>query len=81
MAPPTWIALSKASGDERYLTHADQEFWTTTNYLYDTGEHLFFRDSRYFTQRDAAGHLPGASITDYSPPATIDKPQTAVGTL
>jgi unsaturated rhamnogalacturonyl hydrolase len=56
MAPPTWIALSKASGDERYLTHADQEFWATTNYLYDTGEHLFFRDSRYFTQRDAAGH-------------------------
>lgn len=56
MAPPAWIALSKASGDERYLAHADQEFWATTNYLYDTGEHLFFRDSRYFTQRDAAGH-------------------------
>jgi unsaturated rhamnogalacturonyl hydrolase len=55
MAPPAWIALSKASGDERYLAHADQEFWATTNYLYDTEEHLFFRDSRYFTQRDAAG--------------------------
>ena len=55
MAPPTWIALSEASGDERYLAHADQEFWSTTNYLYDTEEHLFFRDSRYFTQRDAAG--------------------------
>jgi len=56
MAPPTWISLSVASGDERYLAHADQEFWATTNYLYDAQEHLFFRDSRYFTQRDAAGH-------------------------
>jgi unsaturated rhamnogalacturonyl hydrolase len=55
MAPPTWIALSKVSGDDRYLAHADQEFWATTNYLYDTEQHLFFRDSRYFTQRDAAG--------------------------
>lgn len=55
MAPPTWTALSKASGDARYLAHADQEFWATTNYLYDMEEHLFFRDSRYFTQRDAAG--------------------------
>lgn len=55
MAPPAWIALSEASGDDRYLAHADQEFWATTNYLYDTEEHLFFRDSRYFTQRDPAG--------------------------
>jgi unsaturated rhamnogalacturonyl hydrolase len=55
MAPPTWIALSQACGDERYLAHADQEFWATTHYLYDPEEHLFFRDSRYFTQRDAAG--------------------------
>jgi len=56
MAPPTWIALSRASGDGRYLAHADQEFWATTDYLYDNGEHLFYRDSRYFTQRDPAGH-------------------------
>jgi unsaturated rhamnogalacturonyl hydrolase len=35
MAPPTWIALSQACGDERYLAHADQEFWATTHYLYD----------------------------------------------
>ena len=55
MAPPTWTALSKATGDERYLAHADREFWATTNFLYDAQEHLFFRDSRYFTQRDAAG--------------------------
>jgi unsaturated rhamnogalacturonyl hydrolase len=56
MAPPAWIALTKASGDDRYLAHADAEFWATTAYLYDQGEHLYYRDSRYFPQRDAQGH-------------------------
>jgi unsaturated rhamnogalacturonyl hydrolase len=55
MAPPVWIALSKASGDARYLNHADAEFWATTDYLYDPQEHLYFRDSRFISQRDAAG--------------------------
>jgi unsaturated rhamnogalacturonyl hydrolase len=55
MAPPTWIALSKACGDPRYLAHADQEFWATTDYLYDAQEHLYFRDSRFRTRRDTAG--------------------------
>ena len=55
MAPPVWTALSKASGDPRYLKHADAEFWATTDYLYDAQEHLYFRDSRFITQRDAGG--------------------------
>ena len=55
MAPPAWIALSSATGDERYLAHADTEFWATTDFLYDKEEHLYFRDSRFIAQRDAAG--------------------------
>ena len=55
MAPPAWVALSKASGDGRYLAHADQEFWATTDLLYDRDEHLYFRDSRFITRRDADG--------------------------
>jgi unsaturated rhamnogalacturonyl hydrolase len=55
MAPPAWIALTKASGDDRYLAHADAEFWATTGYLYDPGEHLYYRDSRYIAQRDVQG--------------------------
>jgi rhamnogalacturonyl hydrolase YesR len=55
MAPPVWIALARATGDERYLAHADAEFWATTDYLYDKEDHLFFRDSRFFAQRDSAG--------------------------
>lgn len=55
MAPPVWIALARVTGDSRYLRHADQEFWATTDYLYDRGEHLYYRDSRFITQRDARG--------------------------
>lgn len=55
MAPPAWIALSKATGEDRYLTHADSEFWATTDYLLDPREHLYFRDSRFITQRDSGG--------------------------
>ena len=55
MAPPAWVALSKVSGDGRYLAHADPEFWATTDYLYDAQEHLYYRDSRFITQRDPAG--------------------------
>ena len=55
MAPPAWIALTKATGDDRYLAHADSEYWASTDYLYDRGEHLFYRDGRYISQRDAQG--------------------------
>jgi rhamnogalacturonyl hydrolase YesR len=47
--------LAKATGDTRYLAHADAEFWATTDYLYDQQDHLYFRDSRFIARRDAAG--------------------------
>ncbi|PZR32847.1 glycoside hydrolase family 105 protein [Caulobacter segnis] len=55
MAPAAWVGLSKATGDSRYLAHADSEFWATTQALYDPAEHLYFRDSRFIARRDAAG--------------------------
>jgi len=55
MAPPAWVALSNTTGDERYLAHADTEFWATTGFLYDKQNQLYFRDSRFIAQRDAAG--------------------------
>jgi unsaturated rhamnogalacturonyl hydrolase len=55
MAPPAWMALTRVTGDTRYLAHADSEFWATKDYLYDPAEHLFYRDSRFFDQRDAGG--------------------------
>lgn len=55
MAPAAWAMLSQASGDPRYLAHADAELWATTDYLYDREEHLYYRDSRFFGQRGPAG--------------------------
>lgn len=55
MAPPVWTALSAATGDQRYLAHADREFWATTDYLFDQADHLYFRDSRFITRRDGEG--------------------------
>jgi unsaturated rhamnogalacturonyl hydrolase len=55
MAPPVWMQLFAATGDERYLDFAVKNWWRTTNYLYDPGEHLYFRDSTYFDRREANG--------------------------
>jgi rhamnogalacturonyl hydrolase YesR len=55
MDPPAWARLSLVTGDPRYLASADQRWWVTTAYLYDKDEHLFYRDSRFFTQREPNG--------------------------
>ncbi|HLX70363.1 MAG TPA: glycoside hydrolase family 88 protein [Verrucomicrobiae bacterium] len=55
MGPPTWARLYKATGDKKYLDFMDQEWWAASDFLYDKDEHLFFRDSRYFTQKEANG--------------------------
>ena len=55
MAPPAWVRLYAATGDERYLDFAVKNWWQTTDYLYDKEEHLYFRDSTYFNKREANG--------------------------
>ena len=55
MAPPAWVRLYAATGEEKYLNFAVKEWWRTTDYLYDKDEHLFFRDSTYFTKKEANG--------------------------
>lgn len=55
MAPETLLKLAKATGDKRYADFAHAEFKSTTDYLYDPAERLYFRDSRFFDQRDAQG--------------------------
>jgi rhamnogalacturonyl hydrolase YesR len=56
MSPPTWMQLSLATGDDRYMAYADKEFWATHDYLLDPEFSLFYRDSRYFTRRDEEGN-------------------------
>jgi len=55
MSPPAWAELSRQTGNPRYLRYALDEFWATTDFLYDPAEKLFFRDSRFFERRDDQG--------------------------
>jgi rhamnogalacturonyl hydrolase YesR len=55
MAPPLWIELSRQTHDNRYARFAIDEFWATTDFLYDPAENLYFRDSRFFDRRDDQG--------------------------
>ncbi|HEY5808421.1 MAG TPA: glycoside hydrolase family 88 protein [Povalibacter sp.] len=55
MAPQVWVGLTAATHDPRYAAFSHAEFKATTDLLYDRGEHLYYRDSRFFDQRDAQG--------------------------
>ena len=55
MAPPVLALLYKASADRKYLEFMTERWWKTTDFLYDKGEHLFYRDSRYFSRREPNG--------------------------
>jgi rhamnogalacturonyl hydrolase YesR len=55
MAPPVLAQLSLTRGDQRYLDYMDREWWLTSGALYDSAEHLYYRDSRFLTMREANG--------------------------
>jgi len=55
MGPPALAAVSVATGDRQYLDLANRLWWKTTDYLYDKTEKLYFRDSRFFDQREPNG--------------------------
>ena len=55
MAPASWMAASRITGERRYRDYADAEYWVSKDYLFDRDSHLFFRDSRFFDQRGPNG--------------------------
>jgi unsaturated rhamnogalacturonyl hydrolase len=55
MSPPVLLRMYEITHDRKYLDYMDHEWWLTSGSLYDQQEHLFFRDSRYFTQKQANG--------------------------
>lgn len=55
MGPASLVALSNATGNKAYLALMDTLFWKTYDFLYDKDEHLYFRDSRFFNEREANG--------------------------
>lgn len=55
MAPGVYPRLYTLTGNKKYMIFSDAEFKATYNHLYDKEKHLFFRDSRYFNQKEANG--------------------------
>lgn len=55
MAPRTWVMLSNATGDPKYLEYANSEYWAAADYLFSDKYGLFFRDSRYFDMKSDNG--------------------------
>jgi rhamnogalacturonyl hydrolase YesR len=55
MAPPSFVNMSRVTGDPRYLAYADTQWWKTSDYLYSKEDSLFFRDDRFFDQRSENG--------------------------
>jgi unsaturated rhamnogalacturonyl hydrolase len=55
MAPPVLADLSKISGDRKYLDFMDREWWITSKLLYDTKQHLYFRDATFLDKHEANG--------------------------
>jgi rhamnogalacturonyl hydrolase YesR len=55
MAPPVLARMYVATGDRKYLDFMDREWDITTQHLYDPAEHFYFRDSRFFTQKQDNG--------------------------
>ncbi|NSL88392.1 DUF4861 family protein [Chitinophaga sp. Mgbs1] len=55
MGPPALGYLSAATKDPRYLETAVKLWWKTTDFLFDKADSLYFRDARYFEQKEKNG--------------------------
>jgi unsaturated rhamnogalacturonyl hydrolase len=55
MGPTVWAKMANVTGKKKYLNFMYKEYKATTDYLYDTDEDLYFRDSNYFTRKEANG--------------------------
>ncbi len=55
MAPTVWAKMAKVTGKKKYLDFMYEEYKFATEYLYDKDEDLYFRDSNYFTRKEANG--------------------------
>jgi unsaturated rhamnogalacturonyl hydrolase len=55
MAPTVWAKMANVTQKKKYLNFMFQEYKATTDYLYDKDEDLYFRDSGYFTRKEANG--------------------------
>lgn len=55
MSPPVLSRMYAITNDRKYLDYMDHEWWLTSAELYNPQEHLYFRDSRFLTQKQVNG--------------------------
>jgi unsaturated rhamnogalacturonyl hydrolase len=55
MGPTVWAKMATVTGKKKYRDFMYIEFKATTDYLYDKEEDLYYRDSNYFTKKEANG--------------------------
>lgn len=55
MGPTVWAKMGNVTGKKKYFNFMYEEYKVSTDYLYDKEEHLYFRDSNYFTKKEANG--------------------------
>lgn len=55
MSPPVWAHLAALTGKSRYREYMNEEWWATTEHLYDEDAHLFYRDDRFVGRRGPHG--------------------------
>jgi unsaturated rhamnogalacturonyl hydrolase len=53
MGPTVWAKMATITNKKKYLNFMFREYKATTDYLYDKDEDLYFRDSNYFTRKEA----------------------------
>ena len=55
MGPPAWARMYQATYDKKYLDYLDHQWWITSGYLYDTQDHLYYRDASFITKHESNG--------------------------
>lgn len=55
MAPPVYAKLYALTKDKKYLNFMNKEYKATYDFLFDKDENLFYRDCRYFNQKESNG--------------------------
>lgn len=55
MAPPVYLHMYNITGDKKFIRFMDKEYKDTYNYLFDKKDSLFYRDWRYFNEKEANG--------------------------
>lgn len=55
MGPTVWAKMANVTGKKKYRDFMFQEYKACTDYLFDKEEDLYFRDSNYFTRKEANG--------------------------